>query len=224
MFFTRFKTVALCLLLTVLSKASPPLPKRMTARFAISAAKRKPWGQQYNYNFLLKSWAKLRDKQVLELANLVKSLLDGPKFSVVVPVYNPQPKLLAETIDSIYAQSYTNWEIFLADNGSTNPLVHEILRDYAARDPRIKVVFSEDIGHSYPAYKSAIEAALGQFIAVVACDDLIDRDALLLVAKEIHDHPSAMVIYTDEDIVSAKGKRSDPYFKPDWNRLLILER
>jgi glycosyltransferase involved in cell wall biosynthesis len=220
------KAWAFFLLLTGLSKASPPLPKRMTARFGNSAAKRDPRRIIVNgvdtrsYDYLLTSWAKLRKEQALKLAALVQSLQGGPKFSVVVPVYNPQPKLLAEMIESIRVQSYENWELCLADDCSTDPAVHRVLRDYAARDPRIKVVFREENGHICAASNSAIELATGEFIVLVDHDDLIDPDALLMVAKEITDHPDAMIIYSDEDKITVNGKRYGPYFKCDWNRLL----
>lgn len=214
------------MVLTALSKASPPLPKRMAARFARSAAKRDPRRMlphgvdPQSYDYLLQSWAKLRKEQAPKLAALAEELQNGPKFSVVVPVYNPQPKLLAEMIESVRVQSYANWELCLADDCSTDPAVHEMLRDYAARDPRIKVVFREKNGHICAASNSAIELATGEFIVLVDHDDLIDPDALLLVAREINDHPDAMIIYTDEDKISVAGKRYGPYFKSDWNKLL----
>lgn len=180
-----------------------------------------PYGvDPQSYDYLLQSWAKLRAEQAPKLAALAEELQNGPKFSVVVPVYNPQPKLLAEMIESVRVQSYLNWELCLADDCSTDPAVHEMLRDYAARDPRIKVVFREKNGHICAASNSAIELATGAFIVLVDHDDLIDPDALLLVAKEIKDHPDAMIIYTDEDKISVTGKRYGPYFKCDWNRLL----
>lgn len=180
-----------------------------------------PYGvDPQSYDYLLQSWAKLRAEQAPKLAALAEELQNGPKFSVVVPVYNPQPKLLAEMIESVRVQSYPNWELCLADDCSTDPAVHEMLRDYAARDPRIKVVFREKNGHICAASNSAIELATGAFIVLVDHDDLIDPDALLLVAKEINDHPDAIIIYTDEDKISVAGKRYGPYFKSDWNRLL----
>ncbi len=227
MIFKRIKKWAAFLLLTGLSKASPPLPTRMTARFKRSAAKRDPRRKPFfgadlqSYEYLLQSWAKLRKDQAPKLANLMKSLKNGPKFSVVVPVYNPQPKLLAQMIESVRMQSYVNWELCLADDCSTDPAVHQMLRDYAARDSRIKVVFRDKNGHISAASNSAIELATGDFITLVDHDDLIDPDALFFVANEIRQNPESMIIYTDEDKITVTGDRYGPYFKCDWNRLLI---
>ena len=218
---------ALFLLLKGLSKASPPLPKRTTARFARSAAKRDPRRQKINgvytdtYEYLLMAWAELRKEQAPKLANLVQSLQNGPKFSVVVPVYNPEPRLLGEMIESVCAQSYPNWELCLADDCSTDPKVHQVLHDYGALDSRIKIVFRENNGHISAASNSAIELVTGDFIVLVDHDDLIDPDALILIARELKDHPDTMIVYTDEDKISVSGDRYGPLFKCDWNRLMI---
>lgn len=217
----KLKAWTLFLLLTALSKASPPLPRRSTQSLRRSAAKRDPRPRPGSYGYLLASWAKIRAQKAPGLAQLAKKLHDGPLFSVVVPVYNTEPKLLAAMIDSVRAQSYQKWELCLADDGSTDLRVHKTLRKYAAKDSRIKVVSRPQNGHISAASNSAIELAKGDFIVLVDHDDLIDPDALLLVAKEIHDRPEVMILFTDEDKVSVDGRRNNPYFKPDWDRLLI---
>lgn len=219
----KLKAWTTFLLLTALSKASPPLPRRSAQSLRRSAAKRDPRAPSCKdgYDYLLFSWAKIRAQKAPDLAQLAKKLHDGPLFSVVVPVYNTEPKLLASMIDSVRAQSYEKWELCLADDGSTDLRVHKTLRKYAAKDSRIKVVFRPQNGHISAASNSAIELATGDFIVLVDHDDLVDPDALLLVAKEIHDHPEVMIVYTDADIVSVDGKRNSPYFKTDWDRLLI---
>lgn len=215
-------------LLRSLSRASPPLSRRTAMRFARSAAKRDPDRDDLHireepgdYRTILGKWQEQRDGLDDRLERLVDRLRDGPLISVVVPVYDPDPGLLAETIESVMEQRYPNWELCLADDCSSDERVREVLRHYSARDKRIRVVFRQSNGHISAATNSAIEIARGQYIALLDHDDLLDRDALLLAAKVISDNPDIRIIYTDEDKISENGARYDPHFKPDWNRELL---
>lgn len=217
--------------LTFLAKTSAPISQRRAARFAKSAAKRDPsrhmlvqktvGPDKIDYENVLQSWSKQRAAEAELHTQLVDSLKNGPLISVVVPVYNPNPVLLREMIDSVLEQSYPNWELCIADDCSTNKQVVKILKSYIEQDNRIRAVFRKENGHISRATNSAIDIAKGQFIALLDHDDLLDPDALLWVAKTIQDKPSARIIYTDEDKVREDGSRYDPHFKPDWNRELL---
>lgn len=217
-------------MLRAAAKASPPLPSRTAERFRRSAAKRDPMrddlqtlsGQGFmTYEAVVRGWGKQRQALAGRLSELVRRLQNGPLISVVVPVYNPDPALLVEMIESVRAQSYANWELCLADDCSTDPEVGRVLRNYAAQDPRVRVVFREANGHMSQASNSAIEIARGAYIALLDHDDLLDPDALVLVVQVIDAHPDAKIIYTDEDKIVEGGTRCDAHFKPDWNRDLL---
>ena len=145
-----------------------------------------------------------------------------PLISVIMPVYNPPPHLLTECLDSVCGQLYEDWELCIADDASTDPQIRPILQQYAAKDPRIKVVFREENGHISRASNSAIELAQGEFIALLDHDDLLTPDALFWVVEALQRHPEAGVIYSDEDKIDEEGNCLDPYFKPDWNPYLFL--
>jgi len=144
-----------------------------------------------------------------------------PVFSVVLPVYNPPPKILKLALESVLKQLYPHWELCIADDASTNPEVIEVLKDYAARDSRIKITYRAKNGHISAASNTALELATGEWIALFDHDDELAEHALYCVAQEINDHPDARLVYTDEDKISVSGERSDPYFKPDWNPVLL---
>lgn len=219
--------------LTVLSKISAPISQRRSARFANSAAKRDPSRpflvkaqmseieKEINYDYILQSWSKQRAAGSELYTQLLGSLRDGPLISLAVPVYNPDPSLLSEMIESVLVQSYPNWELCMADDCSTDNRIAEILRSYAEKDKRIRVIFREENGHISRATNTAINICNGRFIALLDHDDLLDPDALLWVSKVIRDEPSARIIYTDEDKVREDGSRYEPHFKPDWNRDLL---
>lgn len=214
--------------LSALSKASPPISKRAASRFASSAAKRDPKRLEISdqlsketYTEILSQWALQRSAlRSLTLA-LTEKLANRPLFSIIVPVYNANPVFLQKMIESVTSQSYANWELCIADDASTDPEIKTVLMQAAAADNRIKLVFRPENGHISQASNSAIEIAKGDFIALLDHDDLLDPDALLYVADCLNRHPTAKIIYTDEDKVRADGSRYDPHFKPDWNRELL---
>jgi GT2 family glycosyltransferase len=147
----------------------------------------------------------------------VEMLGTAPLFSVLLPVYDTPEPYLRRCIDSVRRQLYPTWELSIADDGSTKEHVGRTLREYAAADPRIRVVFRDSNGHISAASNSALAIARGDYIALLDHDDELAEHALYVVAEEIRAHPDAVVVYSDEDKLSADGRRFEPYFKPDWN-------
>jgi hypothetical protein len=92
-----------------------------------------------------------------------------PLISVLVPVYNTPQKWLAKASASVGEQTYSNWELCLADDASTAPHIRPLLEKYAAADPRIKVCFRPKNGHISAASNSALELATGQVSSPIAC-------------------------------------------------------
>jgi glycosyltransferase involved in cell wall biosynthesis len=166
-------------------------------------------------------WVRLYDTRTEEDRSLLRSRIQAfahrPLISIVLPVYNPRHEWIIAAIDSVRGQLYQDWELCIADDASTDPVVRKILEDFAGRDPRIKVVFRERNGHISAASNSAIDVATGEFIALLDHDDLLPEHALFWIADAINAHPNAQMLYSDEDKVDATGNRSQPYFKPDWN-------
>lgn len=92
-----------------------------------------------------------------------------PYISTVLPVHNAAPTL-ARAIDSIQAQDFTDWELLLVDDGSTDGS-GTIARDYAANDPRIHVCVRPHRG-LVPALREGCARARGEFIARMDADDV----------------------------------------------------
>ena len=87
-----------------------------------------------------------------------------------MPTYNAG-KFLSDSIDSILAQTYQNWELLISDDGSTDANTINTLKAYSQRDARIKVVFLK--GNQGPGYarNQSIERAQGRYIAFCDSDD-----------------------------------------------------
>ena len=157
-----------------------------------------------------------------ELHDEPKKLGYNPKISIIVPVYNAPIRYLEECIESVINQSYSNWELCIADDKSTDPEVKETLEKYKKIDKRIKVVYRKENGNISKATNSAIDISTGDFIALLDNDDVITRDALYEVAKALNEDKKIDFIYSDEDKLNSEGRRCDPYCKSDWSPDTIL--
>lgn len=171
-------------------------------------------------------WLRRHDPTDEHSMRILKEKVDAlhlkTKFSVVMPVYNPPIEFLRQAIESVQAQVYSNWELCIADDLSTNPQVQELLRGVADSDPRIKVVYRDKNGHISAASNSALAIASGEFVCLMDHDDLLSPHALAYVAMAIHDHPDAQLLYSDEDKIDTANSRYDPYFKCEFNYELFL--
>lgn len=98
-----------------------------------------------------------------------------PKFSIIVPIYNIE-SYIEKCIDSILAQSFTDFELILVDDGSPDrcPLICD---EYAKKDGRIKVVHKKNGGLS-SARNAGLAVAVGEYCWMVDGDDYISPDAL----------------------------------------------
>lgn len=94
-----------------------------------------------------------------------------PLISVIIPVYNEE-KYVRECIESVQAQTYSNLEIIVVDNGSTDRS-HEIIDSMARQDNRIKLVSQANNGVSM-ARNYGLDIARGEYITFVDSDDTVD--------------------------------------------------
>ncbi len=142
-----------------------------------------------------------------------------PLVSVLTPVYETDPKWLAAAVDSVRAQSYPHWQLCLADDGSTSRPTLDYLRSLE-REPSINVSFGENGGIA-AATNRALAAAEGEFVAFLDHDDELDPDALLECVRRLNEKPATDIVYSDEDKLDRRGRRSEPFFKPDWSPELL---
>jgi GT2 family glycosyltransferase len=140
-----------------------------------------------------------------------------PRFSILTPVYETPEPVLRAMLNSVAGQSCGNWELCLVDDASAAPHVGEVLARAAQRDPRIRVMRRESNGGIVAASNDALEMARGEFVALLDHDDELHPQALARVEKAIDANPDADYVYTDEDKIEADGRRSAPFFKPDWS-------
>ena len=161
------------------------------------------------------SWIKKNESDIYDTDE--SKIPYKPLISVVVPVYNVSEKMLKECIMSVVNQTYTNWELCLADDASTMPEVKKCLNSFS-KNEKIKITYREKNGHISCCTNTAIEMATGEYIAFMDCDDVLSVNALYEVVKLLNRDRSLDFIYSDEDKLSEDGKhRHQPHFKPDWS-------
>jgi len=139
-----------------------------------------------------------------------------------MPVFNPRLKHLRTAVESVRAQCYPEWELCIADDGSTDAAVRRLLEDYAAHDPRIKVQFLGERRGIVGASNAALDLATGEFVAFLDHDDELAPWALYEVAQALNAEPDLDVIYSDEDKLDEQGRRTEPFFKPEFSPETLL--
>ena len=144
------------------------------------------------------------------------------KISLLVPVHNTPANYLEEMFASVAAQTYDNWELCVVDGGSDSAETIETVRRWETRDERIRVErLTENLGISENSNR-ALQLATGDFVACLDHDDLLAPFALYELARGAMEFPEADILYSDEDRLSAEGKRHAPFFKPEWSPELLL--
>lgn len=178
---------------------------------------------QADYNQYLLKKLITKDKRKI-LTNLQKNFPNKPLISIVIPVYNPPIDFFKKALDSVIKQIYTNWEICIADDCSTDEEVKEVIEEYRKKYDNIKVVYRTENGHISKASNSAIELAEGEYTLLLDQDDELKENALFEIVKLINQKPNADLIYSDEDKIDENNIHSAPHFKPDWSPDSLLSR
>lgn len=142
------------------------------------------------------------------------------RFSIIIPVYNAAP-YLRTCLDSVLAQTFADWEAICVDDGSTDGS-GAILDEYAAKDPRFRVVHQANGGEG-AARNAALSVAKGEWVVFLDSDDLIKEDLLQFVVEQSKLHPRAeMVTYVAECFEDGSLPDWRPRFD-DEPRLLSVE-
>lgn len=120
-----------------------------------------------------------------------------PQISIIMAVYNTE-MYLRQSIESVIQQTFTNWELIIIDDGSTDQSA-SICDEMAANDARIKVIHKKNSGQA-DSRNLAIEMAQGDFIGFVDSDDWIEPNMYecLLEYQAKHNADAVMCRYFEE--------------------------
>ena len=137
-----------------------------------------------------------------------------PTFSVTIPAYNAADTL-AETVDSVKAQTFADWEIVICDDGSTDNTL-ELARALATSDERIRVVSQENRGTG-GAYNTAVRHASADLLVILSADDLLLPDHLAAYAEAEASHPEASIFSSGGFFEYEDGARLETRANALWS-------
>ena len=127
---------------------------------------------------------------------------DAPKISVVVPAFNAEG-FIGETIESVLAQSFEDWELIVVDDGSEDRTA-EIVAAYSA--PRIRLIRQDNQGQSAAQNRGFAERR-GGFVNFLDADDLLTPVALERLMATLEAHPRACASYGEFVTIDESGQR-----------------
>ena len=144
----------------------------------------------------------------------------SPVFSIVIPLYATPDNFLGELLDSILAQTYTNFEVCLADGSENGKDKEEFIKKYIEEKNTGNKIKYKKLGKNLGIAgntNEALKMAGGDYIVLADHDDVITENALYECAKAINKE-DCDCLYSDEDKLDMDGgSLFDPHFKPDFN-------
>lgn len=137
------------------------------------------------------------------------------KVSIVIPVYNAQ-EFLEECIDSALKQKYSNTEIIVVDDGSTDNSP-EILKRYS---DKIMIVTKKN-GGTASALNYGINAMTGIWLKWLSADDVLYPNALeeMILESSKVENKESTIFYSNYDIINSDGDTVEKFTEPDYNQL-----
>ncbi len=180
------------------------------------------WKTAGDYARWIRCYDRLEREDVQRIREQIAKFHYSPMISVLLPVYNSNLRWLRRAILSVQKQLYPRWELCVVDDASTDRKLWPFLQRCARRDPRINVMRRTENGHISAASNDALRLAKGDFVALLDHDDELAPTALYFVALALNKNRDLQLLYSDEDKLDAQNRRSEPYFKSDWNPELVL--
>ncbi|MDT8304989.1 MAG: glycosyltransferase [Anaerolineae bacterium] len=132
----------------------------------------------------------------------MKETMEPGRVSVMMPAYNAE-QFIAEALDSLLAQSYSNWELIVVDDGSADA-TGAIVTGYD--DPRIRLITQPNRGEA-AARNVALARMRGEFIAFLDADDLFLPHHLQATVGYLQSHPEHAAVYSDGYHMDEQGAR-----------------
>jgi glycosyltransferase involved in cell wall biosynthesis len=133
-----------------------------------------------------------------------------PRVSIGFPVYNGE-KFMRSALDSILEQTFTDFEIIIADNASTDT-TEIIAREYAEKDSRIRYYRNEKNLGATRNYNLSFELARGEYFRWAAHDDVLAPTNLERCVEILDNHPSVILAYPRTMIIDGEGNHVSEYY------------
>jgi glycosyltransferase involved in cell wall biosynthesis len=143
-----------------------------------------------------------------------------PPVSVIVPNYN-HAWFLPQRLDSIFAQTFKDYELIVLDDASTDNS-REVLERYAAKNP-MQLVFNEkNSGSPFAQWQKGARLATGKYLWIAESDDFADQHFLERLVRTLDQHPNVGLAYCQSFYVDADGRAGGSC--EEWNQSLDQKR
>jgi glycosyltransferase involved in cell wall biosynthesis/GT2 family glycosyltransferase len=148
-----------------------------------------------------------------------------PSVSIVIAAYNARP-YLRETLDSVLAQTYPDWELVIVDDGSRDDTL-AVAREYAGRDRRIRVLHQENAGGAAARNRGYAETdGDAPYVAFLDADDVYEPDALRTLLRALEATPEAVAAHGLARFIDGESRPIREGESEAWgrNRLSVVGR
>lgn len=132
----------------------------------------------------------------------------NPRFSIIIPAFNAEATL-GETLGSVAAQQFEDWECIVVDDGSADS-TYSIAWGFAESDARFRVISQANQGTG-GAYNTGVGAAQGEYVVICSADDVLLPDHLTAISNFIDTHTTFDIFSTNGFIRTESGKREPRY-------------
>ncbi len=136
-------------------------------------------------------------------------MIASPRLSVGLPVYNGQ-NYLAESLDAILSQSYSDFELVISDNASTDT-TEEMCQDYARRDARIRYIRQHKNLGAARNHDVVMQESRGEYFKWASHDDLYGTDLLARCVEALDEHPEIVLCHANMAYVDGSGNLLSRY-------------
>lgn len=163
-------------------------------------------------------------KEEIQTFNRRRNVVTTPSgltIAIFLTVHSSSFPWLEESIASVQAQWFPHWELWLCVAAVEASAISSFLKQSQKRDPRVRVAIAPGSTSVVESLNHALEQTTSEFIGLLGTHDTLAPHALAEVAHWQH-RQEADLFYSDEDELDARGRRSNPFFKPDWSPDLCL--
>ncbi len=210
------------------------------------------WIERHRYNSLVRWYEKLAvwmlDRSVgnpkddstryqlwLEAHEMTPESIDTAKSAAATFPYRPLISVvlgladsaateswLKATVESVRAQIYDNWQLRIVVDATMPRSIEAILSRHAAGDPRISLKHRTQSNEASATAVDPLDLAEGEFVIFIDHRGQLSVDNFYAVVKHLNRNPTIDIFYWDEDRIDSEGRRTRPFFKPDWSPELLL--
>jgi GT2 family glycosyltransferase len=171
-------------------------------------------------------WIRRRDRLSTADRALIRSHIAAfthvPRLSVLLTLHDDVPVYVRGALASVTAQLYDEWELCVVADATVSAAALARVQGIARSDPRVRLSLIGASATAAVRVNEALAAVTGEWIVLLDQHDALAEHALYLVADAVNADRDATIVYSDEDEIDVRGRRTSPYFKPDWDYDLFL--